>query len=111
MSILLALTAAAAALPPVPAGREASIPFFNSLSSPDWRVDGDRGVYVRGAGRQWYYARFMGNCPRARNALALGFRTGPSSSLDKFSTIYAEGSVCPLVSLVESDAPPKSRKR
>ena len=101
MSMFLALAAAAAVPQP-----QASIPFFSTVSSPDWRIDGDKGMWIRGNTKQWYYATFLGSCPRADFALKLGFKTGNMDTLDRFSTIYADGSVCPLTSLVKSDAPP-----
>jgi hypothetical protein len=104
MSILLALAAAAAVPQP-----QASIPFFSTVSSPDWRIDGDKGMWIRPNSRQWYYATFMGPCPRADFALRLGFKTGTMDTFDRFSTVYADGDICPLTSLVKSDAPPPAK--
>ena len=103
MSILLALAAASAATTPQP---QASIPMFSTISSPDWRIDSDKGMWIRGNSKQWFYATFMGSCPRADFAMRLGFRTGSMDTLDRFSAVYADGDICPLTSLVKSDGPP-----
>ena len=111
--ILLAGAALTLAVSPVratePAAKaaEAQILFANHGGIQDWRALDEKGLYLRGSNRQWYYATLFASCFGLRYADGIGFVTSPGGSFDKFSAILVEGSKCPVVSLVKSDPPPK----
>jgi hypothetical protein len=97
-----------------PAAAEASIPFTQFGTIRDWRPDGDRGLYIRGSGNQWYYATLMSKCNGINFTDTIGFDNEPNGTLDKFSSIRVDGQTCQFTSLVKSDPPTierKSRKR
>ena len=108
MSILLAFAATVAAATPAP---QASIPFFSTATSPDWRADGDKGLWLRANMPQWFYVTLNGPCSRLAAATTLGFHSSPNDEFDRFSTIVAEGELCPVQSVVKSDAPPKLQRK
>ena len=61
LSLTATMATAEAAKPAAPA--EASIPFAaNHGGILNWRADGNKGLYVQGPRRQWYYAKFIGSC-------------------------------------------------
>jgi len=91
-------------------GEEASIPFANRDGITDYKADGDRGLYIRSANGEWYYARTMAKCGRLRDAITVGFETATNGELDRKGALVAQGWRCPLESLVRSDAPPKKAK-
>ena len=94
-----------------PARVEASIPFASRGGIRDWAADGDRGLWVQGVNRKWYYAQFMGRCTGLAFATALGFDTGFQSAFDRWSSVIVPGYArCALTSLTPSDGPPP-RKR
>lgn len=100
---------AVAALPTAAAEKsaEAHIAFANAGGIDDWRALDDKGLYVRGPHRQWYYATLFSSCFGLSTANSVAFITSPGGSFDKFSTIIADGSRCPVVSVVKSEPPPK----
>jgi hypothetical protein len=120
-SWLVSTTALAGDDPPA-AGlskEEVSIPFANHRNIRDWQADKDQGLWIQDERRNWYYAKLLGPCYNLDWALHIGFDTGGSSSLDKFSTIivpdpaYTRGreARCQFTSLTRSDAPPPKPKR
>ena len=119
---LIATTATAGDGAPAPAGlskEEVSIPFVNHRNIRDWQADKDQGLWIQDERRNWYYARLLGPCYNLDWALHIGFETGGSTSLDKFSTIIvpdpgysgAHNERCQFTSLTRSDAPPPKSKR
>jgi hypothetical protein len=101
------------ALPP---GIEARIAFANRRDGiSTWQADGDRGIWVQGPNRQWYYGKFMSTCiglDFAENRL--GFNTEPNGDFDKFSYVEVPGQFherCQLTSLVTSNGPPTAKER
>lgn len=114
MSRVLCITMAAAALATVPAfaeskerevGVEASIAFPSNGGVRNFRVDDDRGVWIEDSRRNWYYARFIGNCRDIRWADAIGIDTRGSLRFDRNSRIVTESDVCAIDTLVTADKP------
>lgn len=106
---LVALPAAAAET-----SAEAHIPFANTGGIQDWRALDNKGLYVQGTGRQWYYATLMGPCFGLDTAQGVGFVTSPSDgSFDKFGAVTVGDQRCQVTSLVKSDPPPgeKGKKK
>ena len=73
--------------------------------------DPQRGVYIRGYTGQWYYARVRGLCPRLTHSASLRFNPSPGGDFDRNSSIRADGWRCMIASVVESDGPPRARRR
>jgi hypothetical protein len=94
---------------PAPAP-QAQIPFANHGGIYDWRVVDDRTVLIQSQSRKWYKASLMSACFQLPFAERLGFKSNPSGSFDKFSSITVRGQTCPVVSLVETTPPPKKPK-
>jgi hypothetical protein len=93
---------------------EVSIPFVGlGHTIRDWRADKDQGLYIQDLRKDWYYARLMAPCIGLDWATSIGFKTGPGSSLDRFSQIFVprEGTSCQLTSLTRSDPPPAKTKK
>jgi hypothetical protein len=102
----------AAAAPPAVAPREAVIPFVASKGVLDWQPAATNDtLFVRGYDGRWYFVRTMGPCPRLRDALSLGFATSALGQLDRHGAILAQGSHCPVDSVVLTDAPPSTRTK
>lgn len=91
---------------------EASIPFVNLDSTiRTWQADGQDGLWIQDARKQWYYARTYGYCEGLEFASRIGLKTGTLNTLDRFSSIIVPGyDRCALKSLVKSDAPPKGKR-
>ena len=109
---ILPFLMAAATTPPAPAPKETAIPFVASQGVLDWQpAASDDTLYVRGYDGRWYFVRTMGPCPRLRDALSLGFATSALGQLDHHGAILAQGSHCPVDSVVLTDAPPAPRTK
>jgi hypothetical protein len=93
------------------AAPEAQIPFASKGGIWTWRVVDDKTVLIESRARKWYKATLFGNCIDLSFANELAFIPNPSGTFDKFSTIRTRGQRCPLVSLVETAAPPKKAKK
>ena len=116
LSLSLLLTASAAhatkeasgsATPEMP---EATIPFVSHGAIRSWRADGNKGVWLQGSHRRWYYAKLMGPCPGLKFANALGFDTDPSGTFDRFSAVIVpDWGKCQVRSLTQSDGPPRKK--
>jgi hypothetical protein len=89
------------------AAPEASIPFANHGGIYKWKVVNDRTVLIQSQSRRWYKATLMSSCIDLPFAERLGFESNADGSFDKFSMITARHQRCPLISLVETDAPSK----
>lgn len=92
---------------------ETSIPFANQRSAiQSWQVDGRDGLWVQDGRREWYYAKFTGPCLGIEHAVQLGFDTGTSDRLDRFSHVIVPGeSRCSIISFTKSVAPPDGKRR
>lgn len=105
----LAAPALAEETPAPPAGEQVAIPFA-SRDIIEWKVDGDRGLYIRANGK-WYYARTQTRCPRMAPAIGFGFEASPGDQFDRYSAIHAQGWRCPLDSVTLSEGPPKKQRK
>ncbi len=94
---------------PTPTGEETQIRFASRGGIQDWQSDGDRGIYLQGRDRQWYYAKLMSACIDLPFAQRVGFNTEPNGDFDKFSSILVRRQTCPVTSVVKSD-PPHGKK-
>jgi hypothetical protein len=109
LATLAASTAMAAAKSPfTKSSADGWIPFANHGGIRDWRDDGDRGMWVQGSDRHWFYATFMSPCIGLPFAQSVGFVTGPSGELDKWSSVLVRGELrCVIQTFTPSDGPPK----
>jgi len=86
-----------------------SIPFADHHGIRDWREDGEKGIWIQAASREWYYATFMSPCIGLPFALGIGFVTEPGGQLNRFSSIRVpnEPMRCYFRDFKPSDPPPK----
>jgi len=111
--LLCLLACAAMADTPAPAqapAPEAQIAFANHGGIYNWQVVDNRTVLIQSQNRKWYKATLFSTCFDLPFAERLGFESNSDGSFDKFSSIQVRGQKCPLVSLVETTAPPKKSK-
>jgi hypothetical protein len=93
---------------------QAFIPFANQRSSIySFQADGREGLWVEDANHKWFYGKFNGPCIGIENAVGLGFDTGTSDRLDRYSYVLVprEPGRCPFISFTESDPPPDGDRR
>ncbi len=104
---------ASAVTPPAaaPAAPEARIPFANRHGIYDWRVVDRSTVLIESSAHRWYLAKLFAPCFDLPFAQAVGFKSNPDGSFDKFSALEVRGQRCPLLSLVETAAPAKPGKK
>lgn len=69
------------------------------------RADGNSGIWLRARDGQWFYARTAGNCDALASARRIGFRTASLGELDRYGALMADGTACPLVSVVHAAEP------
>jgi hypothetical protein len=85
---------------------------FSSRNIWNWHVVDDQTLLIQSNSRKWYQAKLLGNCPGLRFVERVGFKSNADDSFDKFSSIQLRGGQrCQLVSLTESDGPPKKAKK
>ncbi len=104
----VALSAQAA---PSPAGPQASIPFVNHNGIRDWQAPNADTLYIQDNSRNWYRATLFSGCNELPFAQAIGFKTGPIDTFDRFSSVVVRGRQCSVQSLERSDAPPTKIKK
>ncbi len=119
-SIILPLTALALVTPAAYAEtsskqteekQDARIPFVNHGGVRDWRSDDKETIYIQASNRSWYKATLMSPAFDLPYTTAIGFDTGPSGTLDKFSSIVVRGQRYPIASLERiAGEPPKKAK-
>jgi hypothetical protein len=100
---------ATAAAPLKPA--EARIPFVNHGGIYDWEAAGRDTLYIQDVHRKWYRASLMGTCLDLDFARAIGFESGATDTLDRFSSIVVRGQRCPITSLIASGPPPRKEHK
>jgi Family of unknown function (DUF6491) len=98
--------ASSAAAAPAP---EAQIPFAKT-NIWNWQVVDDQTVLIQDQGRRWYKAALFNHCIDLPFANTIAFDSNPGGTFDKFSAILVRGRRCPLISLVQTTAPPKKLK-
>jgi hypothetical protein len=106
LAVLIAAAAFADTAAPAKAETQAQIPFANHGGIYDWRVVNDRTVLIQSQNRRWYKATLLSSCIELPFAETVGFESNADGSFDKFSSIKVRDQHCPLVSLVETAAPP-----
>ena len=85
---------------------------FSSRNIWNWDVVDDQTLLIQSNSRAWYKAKLLGNCPGLRFVERVGFKSNADDSFDRFSSIQVRGGQrCQLVSLTESDGPPKKAKK
>jgi hypothetical protein len=94
--------------PEAPTGPEEAILDFQRDGISDYRIDGNRGIYVLAAGNgRWYYLHVERSCSRLSAADGFDVTTfGPDGRLDRDSVIRAQGQLCRLSSVTASPVPP-----
>jgi hypothetical protein len=107
-----AITLAADGKATKPAAEQATIPFLSLKQSiREWQADGDNGIWIQDARKQWFYAELQGPCPGLSFAMAVGFEAKTSNTLDRFgSVIVPREGRCQIHSFVKSEAPPDQKK-
>lgn len=93
---------------------QAFIAFANQRSSiHSFQSDGREGLWVEDAHGKWYYGKFFAPCIGVDNAVSLGFDTGTSDRLDRYSYVLVprERERCAFQSFTESDPPPDGDRR
>ncbi len=114
-AITFGCTAALAAdekAPKKPTGPEASIPFLSLKQSiREWQADGNVGIWIQDARKQWFYAALQSPCFGLDFAMSVGFEARTMNTLDRFGTVIVprEGR-CQIFSLTKSDPPPDDKK-
>lgn len=84
--------------------RPVSIPFVDMGGIRDWRPIGRDGIAIQGLHHNdWYEASFFSPCYGLDQTEAVGFVTGPSGSLNQFSSILVNGQRCHFKSLKKVD--------
>ncbi len=89
------------------APKEASIPFANHGGIYNWGVVDNRTLLIQARNRKWYKATLFAPCSSLPFAQTIAFKTNPSGSFDKFSSIIVRRQRCSLTSLVEIPPPVK----
>jgi hypothetical protein len=80
--------------PDAPGARPAEIAFADLGGIDDWRVSKDGALLIRSTGGRYFRATFFGSCPELPFAERVGFVTEADGSLDRWSSIYADGDRC-----------------
>lgn len=110
----IALAAPAAYAETVPASaaaqQEVRIPFANNGGIRDFRAHEQDVLYIQDRQRRWYKATLMAPAFDLRNALEIGFDTGPTDTFDRFSTVIVHGQRYAVQSLVGIEGKPPTRK-
>ena len=84
---------------------DAEIPFLNFGGIQNWTANGDSSLNVQAAGGQWFKVDLAVPCRGLPYALRIGVDSGPTDTLDNFSTIIADGDRCPVASVTRIAAP------
>jgi hypothetical protein len=106
VALVLATTLASAANSPPPAGSDASLPFA-AHNIWTWQADGQKGIWVRSTGGQWYYGAFTSPCQDLQFHDDVGFQFGPAGELDKFGEVHVRHNIpCYFKSFSLSAGPP-----
>jgi hypothetical protein len=89
---------------------EMSIAFANHGGIRTWSVLDDKTLLIEDSHGHWYRAELMSAAFDLPFAEALAFKTTPSGSFDRFSTVIVKGRAYPLVSLTQTGPPAKKKK-
>lgn len=108
---LLAACSATNAQPSRALAGEASIPFVRTNGISEWRRADHGTLYIRSISGEWYFVRTMNPCGALDSVTSIGFVTSALGALDRHGSILAEEQICPIESLVRSEAPPARNAR
>jgi hypothetical protein len=108
---LLLLTAGTAMAADADRPKDASIPFADMGSIRNFDPVDSHTLYIEDVHGQWYKASLMGPCIDLPFATAVGFDTGGTRTLDRFSSVIVNGNRCAFESLVETATPPGWKPR
>jgi hypothetical protein len=91
--------------------KEASIPFLSMRDSIlTWEADGQTGLWIQDARKNWYYATFFAPCNGVEFAPQLAFKAKTLNQLDRYSSVTVPNNGdCALSSLRSSGPPPKGK--
>jgi Family of unknown function (DUF6491) len=105
-------TPAAADLPAVlkKSNAEVAIPFANHGGIRNWQVIDRDSILIQDTHGQWYLAKLMSSAFDLPFVEAIGFKTNPSGSFDRFSSVIVKGQAYAIVSLVRTDPPAKKKR-
>ena len=93
-------------------GKEATIPFMDTVGLYNFHADGNHGVWLQDQQMRWYYAETLGPCTGLPFAVRIGVDTRfGGSQLDRTGTLLVDHQSCPLTSLVTSNGPPPKAKK
>jgi hypothetical protein len=87
------------------ASNEAVIPVNGRGAIVAIHADGNAGIWLRARDGQWFYARTADACDALTSAVRIGFRTVSLGELDRYSSLMADGTACPLTSVVHAAEP------
>src|SRR5262245_61333602 len=86
---------------------DASIPFANHGGINDWQANGNKGIWVQAANRQWYYATFFGGeCFGLDTAPRVGFVTEVTGEFNRWSSIIVPHQMQPRCRLATFEPSP-----
>jgi hypothetical protein len=93
-------------------GKEATIPFMDTIGLYNFEADDDRGVWLQDQQRRWYYATVVPPCTNLSFATRIGVDTRfGGSTLDRTGSLLVDHQSCHLTSLVTSNGPPPKVKK
>lgn len=90
------------------------IPFANQRSAvTSWQADGRTGLWIESGRGNWYYAELFTECMGLDSAVGIGFDTGTSNRLDKYSHVLVpnQRDRCSIKSFRSSEPPPDGDRR
>jgi hypothetical protein len=92
--------------------KETSIPFLSQRDSIlTWEADGQTGLWIQDARKNWYYATFFSPCNGIEFAPQLAFKAKTLNQLDRYSEVVVPNNAsCSLRSLRSSGPPPHTGK-
>lgn len=91
-------------------GKEARIPFADSVGIRNWRADGDDAVYLEDNRRRWYRAELFTPTFGLPFVNYIGIDAGPTGTLDKFGALFIDGERHQLKSLVRIPDPTRGNQ-
>lgn len=91
-------------------GKEARIPFADSVGIRNWRADGDGAVYLEDNSGRWYRAELFMPAFSLPFVNYIGVDAGPTGTLDKFGALFIDGQRYPLKSLVRIPDPTRGNQ-
>ena len=88
----------------------ARIPFANRGGVRDWKAEGRDVIYFHDRQRNWYKAELFSSAVGLQFVQFIGIDTGPTDTLDRFSSVWVDGQKYALRSLVAIEGEPPKKK-